>query len=46
MSQERDAYTALAEVYEAAGWGRFSEGMTDTVLTLALQHGLAQALTW
>ncbi len=41
MSQEQGAYTALAEVYEAAGWGRFSEGMTDTVLTLARQHGLA-----
>jgi SAM-dependent methyltransferase len=40
MSQGRVIYTALAEVYEAAGWGRFSEDMSDTMLALARQHGL------
>jgi 2-polyprenyl-3-methyl-5-hydroxy-6-metoxy-1,4-benzoquinol methylase len=40
VKDERAAYAALARVYEAAGWGRFSYDMADTVLALARQHGL------
>lgn len=40
MKQGRVIYTALAQFYEEAGWGRFSEGMSDVMLALARQHGL------
>jgi SAM-dependent methyltransferase len=41
MSQ-KPIYAALAGVYEAAGWGHFSESMSDTMLALARQRGLPQ----
>jgi SAM-dependent methyltransferase len=40
VSADPRAYTNLARVYEAAGWGRFSEGLAESVLGLAERLGL------